>query len=326
MVDRRTFVGGVAGGLLAWPRAAGAQPTRLRRIGWLRNGHGGASSGPQSDAFLRGLRALGWIEGQSLTIEYRWAQGDPRRLPALVAELVKSGVEVIAVAGPPAIRAAQQATGTIPVVFVVLTDPVAAGFVQSLARPGGNMTGLASQFEELIARQLQLLKEAVPGLARVAILRRPDSEPAVLAAVETAAQSLGLTARTVSVAAAGEFENAFKAARSGGAGAIHVLPSPYFDTQRARLIELAARYRLPACYEFRNYVEDGGFMSYGPSINEMYGRAASYVDRILKGANPGDLAIERPARFELVINLKAAKALGLTIPQSLLLRADEVIQ
>jgi putative ABC transport system substrate-binding protein len=169
------------------------------------------------------------------------------------------------------------------------------------------------------------LKEAVPNLSRVALFYRPDSD-AILTMAETAARSLGLTTRALSVAGVDEFENAFKVARSERAGAIHALPTPYFDTYRARLIELAAQYRLPMCYEFRSFVQDGGLMSYSPSINEMFGRAASYVDRILKGANPGDLAIERPAKFELVINLTTAKALGLTMPQSLLLRADEVIQ
>ena len=291
----------------------------------------------QQDAFLRSLRELGWIEGQTVTIEYRWAEGHPDQLPALVAELVQAKVDVIMLSGSGSVRAARGATSTIPIVFVVLTDPVTQGFVKSLARPGGNMTGLASQFEELITKQLQLLKEAVPALSRVALLNywapstvltlaETATRRLVSTAAETAARSLGLTARTLDVAGVAEFENAFKVARSERAGAIHVLPTPYFAAHRARLIELAAQYRLPACYEFRNFVQDGGLMSYGPSINEMYERAASYVDRILKGANPGELAIERPAKFELVINMKSAKALGLTLPPSLLLRADEVIQ
>ena len=259
-------------------------------------------------------------------IDYRWAEGNPDRLPTLVAELVQAKVDVIVVGGNPAIRAAQNATRTIPIVFVVLTDPVTLGFVPSLARPGGNMTGLASEFEELITKDLQLLKEAVPTLSRVGLLYPSVVPAALLTAAETAARSLGLAARPLNVAGPAEFENAFKVARSERADAILVLPSPYFDAQHARLIELAARYHLPACYEFRNYVRDGGLMSYGPSIDAMFTRAASYVDRILKGANPGDLAIERPTKFELVINLKTAKALGLSIPQSLLLRADEVIQ
>ena len=325
MMGRRTFIGAVAAFLGIAPLATQAQPARTRRIGLL--GYGSPTTqSSQLEAFRRRLRELGWIEGQNLTIEYRWAEGNPDRLSALVAELVQVKVDVIVLSGASAIRAAQKATSTIPVVFVVLTDPVSSGFVPSLARPGGNMTGVASQFEELITKQLQLLKEAVPNLSRVALLHHPEIPPAILTAAETAARSLGLTARPLNVAGVAEFENAFKAARSERADAIHVLPSPYFDAQHARLIELAAQYRLPAFYEFRNFVQDGGLMSYGPSMNEMFARSAVYVDRILKGANPGDLAIERPTRFELVINLKTAAALGLTIPQSLLQRADEVIQ
>jgi putative tryptophan/tyrosine transport system substrate-binding protein len=322
-MDRRTFIGAIAAFVGTAPLAATAQPARSHRIGFLGNGSP-ATLSSQDEAFRRSLRELGWIEDQNVTIEYRRAEGNPDRLPALVAELVQVKVDVIVLAGNPAIRAAQKATRTIPVVFVVLTDPVSSGFVPSLARPGGNMTGVASQFEELITKQLQLLKEAVPNLARVGLLHQFPS--AVLTAAETAARNLGLTARMLNVTGPAEFENAFKVARSERAGAILVLPSPYFDAQHARLIELAARYRLPACYEFRNYVRDGGLMSYGTSIDAMFARSASYVDRILKGANPGDLAIEQPTKFELVINLNTAKALALTIPQSLLLRADEVIQ
>jgi ABC-type uncharacterized transport system substrate-binding protein len=324
-VDRRAFIGRFAGGLFAMPLAATAQSSKSHRVGFLRYGNPTTPSS-QDEVFRQSLRELGWIEGQNVMIEYRWAEGNPDRLPVLVAELVQAKVDVIVVGGNSAIRAAQNATRTIPIVFVVLNDPVTSGFVPSLARPGGNMTGLASEFEELITKDLQLLKEAVPDLSRVGLLY-PSVVPApLLAAAETAARTLGLAARPLNVAGPAEFEDAFKMARSERAGAILVLPSPYFDAQHTRLIELAARYRLPACYEFRNYVRDGGLMSYGPSIDAMFARAASYVDRILKGANPGDLAIERPTKFELVINLKTAKALGLTISQSLLLRADEVIQ
>ncbi len=322
MTDRRYFIRAVAGSLIAVPLFARAQKSALPVIGYLYNGKPPI---PPEAPFHRSLRALGWIEGQNVTIEYRFAEGNPDRYPALIAELVQAKVDVIMLSGSQAIRAAQGVTSTVPIVFVVLVDPVAAGFVQSLARPGGNMTGLASQFEELIAKQLQLLKEAVPNLARVALLHHPDSGR-VLTAAETAARSLGLTVRTINVAGVAEFEDAFKLARIERAGAIHVLPSPIFTVQRARLIELAAKYRLPACYEFRNFVQDGGLMSYGPSINDMTGRAATYVDKILKGAAPASLPVEQPTKFELVVNLKTAKSLGLTIPQSLLLRADEVIQ
>jgi len=325
-VRRRDLLAMLGGIAIAWPRAARAQKPAMPVIGYLGNGKPSAVPSRQRETFRQSLRALGWIEGQNVTIESRWAEGNPDRLPALVAELVEARVDVLMLTGPSAIRAAQGATRTVPIVFVVLTDPVTAGFVKSLARPGGNMTGLASEFEELITKQLQLLKETVPSLSRVALLHSRDSEPSVLGAAESATRSLGLKAQTLTVARVAEFENAFKMARGERVGAISVLPSPYFDAQHARLIELAAQYRLPACYEFRNFVQDGGLMSYGPNINEMFGRAANYVDRILKSAKPGDLAIERPAKFEFVINLKTAKGLGLTIPQSLLLRADEVIR
>jgi putative tryptophan/tyrosine transport system substrate-binding protein len=323
MMDRRTFIGAAAV-LLGAALEAEAQPVKPR-IGFLSNGSSTAVSS-QDEAFRRSLRELGWIDRQNVTIEYRWAEGNADRLAELVAELVRAKADVIVLSGNPAMRAAQKLTRTIPIVFVVLTDPVTLGFVPSLARPGGNMTGVASQFEELITKQLQLLKEAVPNLSRVGLLYPSVVPAALLSAAETTARSLGLSARLLKVTGPAEFESAFKLARSERADAILVLPSPYFEAHHARLIELAAQYRLPAFYEFRNYVKDGGLMSYGPSIDEMFARSAIYVDRILKGANPGDLAIERPTRFELVINLKTAAALGLTIPQSLLLRADEVIQ
>ena len=325
MTHRRAAILATATLLVVTPFLAGAQPRKVRRVGFIGNGSHAASS-PQSAAFRRGLRELGWIEGQNVTIEDRWAEGDPERLPALVTELMKSSVEVIVLSGTPAIRAAREATTTIPIVFVVLTDPANLGLVSSLAHPGGNLTGVASQFEQLITKQLQLLKEALPGLSRVALLHRSEMPFAVLTAAQAAAQSLGLAAHTLRVRDPAEFENAFKVAQSERVGAILVLPSAYFETQRARLIELAARYRLPACYELRNYVQDGGLMSYGPDINAMFARAASHVDRILKGSKPGDLPIEQPSSFELLINLKTARALGITFPQPLLLRADEVIK
>ena len=324
MTSRRTFMRAAAACVAVASGGAEAQPDRLRRIGYV--GNASANPGrPQLEAFRRGLRELGWIEGQTFAVEYRWADGNPERIPQLVAELLEAKVDVIVLSGPLAIAAAQKATSTIPVVFVVLSDPVAAGFVRSLARPGGNMTGVASEYEGLITKQLQLLKEAVPDLSRVALLRHTRSAPAILAAVESAARSMGLAVRTLEVTGAADFENAFRLARSERVGAVHVLPSPFIGANRARVIELAARHRLPAFYELRIYVQDGGLMSYGPSVDDMYGRSAGYVDRILKGANPGDLAIERPARFEFVINRKTAAALGLAIPQSLLRRADEVI-
>jgi putative ABC transport system substrate-binding protein len=314
----------VSVGLLATTPAA-AQPGRVARIGWLGNGSPGRAQA-DLDALRRGLRERGWIEGETVTIESRWAEGTPDRLPGLIGELVQLKVDVIVLAGTAAIRAAQRVTSTVPVVFVVLADPVAAGLVPGLARPGGNQTGVASEFESLITKQLELLKEAVPGLSRVGVLHRPELAPTMYRGVETGARQLGLAARFLKVAEVADFEPAFGAARAEGVGAMHVLPSPFFNVERRRLIELAARYRLPAFYEFREYVEDGGLMSYGPSILEMFRSAASHVDRILKGARPGDLPIERPTTFEFVINLRTAKALGLAIPPAVLGRADQLLE
>ena len=307
------------------PGVADAQPRGMPRIGVLGAGSQ-AADGPQISAFRRALHDRGWIEGQSVTIEYRWAEGHPERLPALARDLVRLKVDVIMTAGTVAIRAAKGATSTVPIVFVVLVDPVTAGLVQSFARPGGNLTGWASQFEELITKQPQLMKEALPGLSRIALLARVESSAEFIASAEAAARRLGLSVRSLKVAALGEYESAFKTAQRERAGAIQVLPSPIFGGQQRTLVDLAAKYRLPAMYEFRDYVAVGGLMSYGPSMTGMFRGAATYVDRVLKGAKPEDLPIERPTTFELVINLKTAKALGLTVSPEILGRADELIQ
>jgi putative ABC transport system substrate-binding protein len=302
-----------------------AQPAGVHRIGFLGAAGPGVDS-PDVLAFRHGLRDLGWVEGQTVTIEYRWAEGHPDRLPALARELVGLKVDIIVTAGTVPIRAAKDASATIPIVFVVLQDPVATGLVKSFARPGGNVTGWASQFEELVTKQPQLMKDALPALSRLVLLARVESSREFVGRAEAAARGLGLTVRSLRVAAVEEYENAFKTAQRERAGAVQVLPSPIFGGQRRALIDLAAKYRLPAIYEFRDYVEDGGLMSYGPSITAMFRGAAGYVDRILKGARPGDLPIERPATFELVINLRTAKALGLTISPEILGRADELIK
>jgi putative ABC transport system substrate-binding protein len=305
--------------------SAGAQQAGVKRIGFLGPGNS-ATESPQLLSFRQGLADLGWIEGQTVAIEYRWAGGHPERLAALAQDLARLKVDVIVAIGTVGIRAAKNATSTIPIVFVVLVDPVATGLVKSFARPGGNATGLASQFEELITKQPQLMKEALPSLSRIALLARVESSAEFVSRAEAAAQGLGLTTRTLRVAAVGEYENAFKTAQRDRAGAIQVLPSPVFGAQRRVLIELAAKYRLPAIYEFRDYVADGGLMSYGPSITQMFRGLASYVDRVLKGAKPEELPVARPATFELVINLKTANALGVTISPEILGRADEVIR
>jgi ABC-type uncharacterized transport system substrate-binding protein len=325
-MERRTFLAMLP--LLAAPLAAEAQPAEKApvRIGFL--GNADAKTMTSSvEAFRQGLRDMGLLEGQSVTIEYRWAEGNAHRLPALAAELVRLKVNVIVVSGTPAIRAAQQATSTIPIVVAaILVDPVSAGFVTSLARPGGNITGLASEYEEIVTRHVQLLAEAVPNLARMVILRHKIMPPGTTRAAVAAADKLGLKARVLEVSEPAHFEGAFRTARDDRAQGMLVLPSPFFSAHRRTLVKLAANYRLPAFYELKGYVQDGGLISYGPSIDEMFRRAGSFVHRILNGAKPGDLPIERPEKFELVINLKTARALGLTIPPSVLARADQVIE
>jgi putative ABC transport system substrate-binding protein len=324
-VHRRTFLATLAGGLLAAPLAAQAQQAaKIARIGFLRSG---SPPDPYVEVFRQGLRELGYVESQSIAIDVRYARGDPDQLVALAAELVRLKVDVLVTSGLPAIVAAKHATTVIPIVFPAGGgDPVADGLVISLARPGGNITGLTVGPPELEGKRLELLKEAVPSLSRVAALANAASAALKLRAAESAGRKLGITLQTQEVREPGEFEGAFAAMRKGRPDALIVLSDSLFTNQRARIVDLAAKSRLPAVYDVRLFPERGGLMSYGPNIADLFRRSATYVDKILKGAKPGDLPIEQPTKFELVINLKTAKALGLTIPQSLLRRADEVIQ
>jgi ABC-type uncharacterized transport system substrate-binding protein len=294
------------------------QSAKIRKIGWL--------SGliPPTVPFLQGLRELGWIEGQNLIIERRSTEGNLPRLPDLAAELVRLRVEIIVAGDSGAIDPARQATKTLPIVMTVSGDPVGAGFVVSLGRPGGNITGLTNVSPDLAGKRLELLKEFVPRLGRVAVLGEPRHPDWQTLAAATAA--LGVQLHPLKVSSRDEFEDAFHLAASQGAGGLIVLPSPLTNLSRTRLVALAKSSRLPAVYALREYVEAGGLIAYGPNIPAMYHRAASYVDKILKGAKPADLPVEQPTKFELVINLKTAKALRLTIPQSLLVRADQIIQ
>jgi putative ABC transport system substrate-binding protein len=261
-----------------------------------------------------------------VSIQYRWADGDLERLPALASDLVRAPLDVIHLAGAPAVRAALRATRVVPIVSAITGDPVANGFAASLARPGGNVTGLAVEFESLATKQLQLLKEMIPRLARVAFLHATTTPtPNTIKAAETAAHALGFKSRVFHIHDMLDFESAFRISSTEQTGAMYVMPSPLFSYQRERLAELALKYRMPATYESPEYVKAGGLMSYGPNFIDLYRRSASYVDRILKGAKPGELPIEQPTTFEFVINLKTAKALGLAIPPSLLARADQVI-
>ena len=314
----------VAVGTLVAPLGAGAQgPTRIPRIGFL-----ATSNLPHLlEAFQQGLRDHGYVEGRNIVIEYRWAEGKLERLPGLAAELVQLKVDVIFAFATPPSQAAKQATKTIPIVMVV-ADPVEQGFVASLARPGGNITGLSVQAPELGGKQLQLLKEVVPRASRVAILWNPANPYTALVVRETeaAARTLGVQLQSLPVRGPEEFEGAFQAATRGRAAALITVGDVLPMAHRPRLVALAANSRLPAMYGFREFVDDGGLMAYGASLAASCRRAATYVDKILKGAKPADLPVEQPMRFELVINMKTSKALGLTIPQSILIRADQVIQ
>ena len=283
------------------------------------------------EAFRQGLRDLGYVEGRNLVIEYRDAEGKVERLPALAAELVALKVDVIVASGTLAALAAKQATRTLPIVFSPAADPVASGLVTSLARPGGNVTGLSLLNSELVGKWLEQLKQAIPGVSRVAVLWQPGAfgertEKDMLKGAEVAARALGVQLQFVEARGPEDFDRAFSDMTRARAGALTVLGSTMFVSERRRLVDLAAKNRLPAVYNVREFVDAGGLMSYGPNLADLFRRAATYVDKILKGAKPGDLPVEQPTKFELVINLKTAKALGLTIPQSVLVRADEVIQ
>jgi len=329
-MDRRAFIGTLAGGLVAAPLVAEAQQAaKVARIGLLATNR--AVAPRHVDAFLQGLRDLGYVEGRNLVIEYRDAEGKLERLPTLAAELVALKVDVIVAATTPGALAAKQATKTIPIVFAVAADPVTDGLVASLARPGGNVTGSSYLGTDLIGKLLELLKQAVPGVVRVAVLRQPSfvperTEKDIQKGAEVAARALGLQLHFVEARGPDDFERAFLDMTKARAGALMALGGNMFFSERRRLVNLAATNRLPGVYGLREYVDAGGLMSYGANQVDLFRSAATYVDKILKGAKPGDLPVEQPTKFELVINLRTAKALGLTIPQSVLGRADEVIQ
>jgi putative ABC transport system substrate-binding protein len=315
--------------LLVVPPAAQAQPAgKVYRIGSI------LTPAPKEAAHLfkaldEGLRELGYVEGRNVVFERRFAEGRQERLPALAAELVQLKVDVIVTGSNPVIAAVKHATATIPVVMAVSRDPVGAGFIASLARPGGNITGLANDAApEIIGKNLELLKEAAPRVSRVAFLWNPVPPGAGTTknAVESAARNLGLAFQSVEVRGPNEFEGAFAAMVRERANGVVVATDPVVVGPRSRVVDLAARSRLPVVYGLREFAEAGGLISYGPNIADQFRRAAIYVDKILKGAKPADLPVEQPTKFELVINLKTAKALGLTIPPALLLRADQVIE
>jgi putative tryptophan/tyrosine transport system substrate-binding protein len=318
----------LAMGLLTVPCATEAQPARkVFQIGFLFPGTS-AFAAVRLEPFRQRLRELGYIEGQHYVLESRAAEGQPDRLPALAADLIRLPVDVVVVAATGAAKAAKNATGTTPIVMVDPGDPVSAGLVASLAQPGGNMTGLSSVTPDLVAKNLQLLKDAVPELPRVAFLWNVATSTGAQAfqEMQKATQRLGIQLHSVEVRGTDDFETAFAAMRRAQPMALLVFPDPLTFSHRGAIVDFAAKQGLPAMFGAREFVESGGLMAYGPSFPDMFRRAATYVDKILKGTKPADLPVEQPMKFELIINLKTAKALGLTIPPTLLFQADEVIQ
>jgi ABC-type uncharacterized transport system substrate-binding protein len=303
------------------------QPTKVPRIGFLGATYP-STNAARIEAFRQGLRELGYVEGKNIVIEYRWAEGKTERLPDLAAELVRLKVDIIVTAGPAVTRPAKEATSTIPIVMSFDNDPVGSGFVASLARPGGNITGLSALFPELSGKRLELLKEVLPMRSRMAVFgtsTQPGTAQA-LRETELAAGAAGVQVQHLEVRDPKDIETAFQAARKGRAEAALVLSSPVIFSQRTQIADLAVKNRLPVIFPQSEYVEDGGLMSYAPNYADLFRRAAAFVDKILKGAKLADLPVEQPKKFEFIINLKAAKQIGLTIPPNVLARADKVIR
>jgi putative ABC transport system substrate-binding protein len=327
-MKRREFIAAL-GAAVAWPLAVHAQSAKIWRIGFLSGAARPVSlESSQWGGFLQGMRELGFIEGRDFSIEWRFAEGRTELFPALAAELVRAQVDIVVVGTPAAIHSVQQASSTVPIVMTVATDPVGAGFVESLARPGGNITGLATSADDTTPKQLELLSMAVPHLSRVGLLSNPDSPnsaPVVKSALASAPMA---TLQVVQVDARipADVEIAFATLIKERAGAVVVVTDGFMASQRQRITDLALRHRLPSIFSQREYVEAGGLMSYGESARDFNRRAAAYVGKIMKGTRPANLPIEQPSRFFLVINLKTAKALGLEIPAKLLATADEVIE
>jgi len=326
--DRRAFVTTLAAGALLLPRAAPAQPVagRVARVGYLTPSSVAARGGIVE--LRRHLRDLGYVEGRDIRFEIRGANEDFERLPDLAADLVRSGVDLIVAVSPPAIRAAENATSTIPIVMVSGTDPVVGLFVASLAHPGGNVTGVTTYLPELAGKRLEVLRECVPGLRRVAVLAnlRNPSSAAEARETEAAARTMALEIQVTDARLPEQYPDAFASMTRSGARAVFVTADPVLSSNRERIMQLAASHRLPAMYEWPEIVEAGGLLSYGPTLAEINTRVAAYVDKILKGAKPADLPVERPTRFELAVNLKTAAALGITIPPAVVARAGRVIR
>lgn len=328
MNARRQLLVSLGTGALAWAGAVRAQaPPSVRRIGLL-SGFSPSVYAGSYPAFRLGLRDLGWVEGRNISIEERYAEGSHDRLPDLAADLVRLDVDVIVTTATSDALAAKKATTTIPIVMVAGGDPVANGLVESLARPGGNVTGLSQMLQALGGKRLELLKEIVPKLSRVGVLWNPQSASATLGWKENQqpARQLGLQLHSLEARSPSELDKVFEAAIVARAGALAILPDPVISTNLRRIVDFAAKSRLPSIYQSSEFADAGGLVTYGPDRADLFRRAAAYVDKILKGARPGDLPVDQPTKLELVVNLKTAKALGVTIPQSVLLRADRVIE
>jgi putative tryptophan/tyrosine transport system substrate-binding protein len=324
---RREFIAAL-GGAAAWPVVAHAQQSRKApRIGVLLPGTP-TSFAVRANAFVEGLRDLGYVEEQTIAIEWKWADDKIDRIPELAAELVRANVDVIVTGGTSAATALKSATRTIPIVMAIIGDPVAAGLVDSLARPGGNATGFSIIAPELGTKRLELLKEIVPDVVSVAVMLNPKNPQSgiELNEMQAAARTLGLQHHPIQITSEAALDEAFAGLTMAVVQGLVVLTDPILFSQRKRIVELANRNRLPAVYFFEEFVKEGGLVSYGPSDADLFRRSAAYVDRILKGTRPSDLPVEQPTKFDLAINLKTAKALGLTVPPSLLARADEVIE
>ncbi len=326
-MDRRAFVAGMVGGLARLQVAEAQLAGRVPQVGFLEPSSPSAASS-YLDAFRRGLRELGYVDGQNIAIEYRWAEGRLERLPDLAAQLVRLKVDIIVAVSPPGALAAKRITATTPIVMTAVGDPVALGLVPSLARPDGNITGISITTQELAGKMLELLKEVVPRLSSVAVLWNPLNQGNVigLRQAHIAARVLGVRVQAVEARSAEELERAFVTMTKQRPHTLWPALDPLFVIHQARIVEFARKNHLPAMYRARQFVDAGGLMSYGPSLSEAYYRTAYYIDKILKGTKPSDLPVEQPTGFELVINLKTAKALGVTIPPSLLQRADQVIE
>jgi putative ABC transport system substrate-binding protein len=323
---RREFIAWIGGGLVAWPSASRAQSSAIATVGYLSSKDETSEAGIVA-GMRKGLAEQGLREGQNISITYRWSGGDYRRLPELAADLVARKVDVIAASGLPAALAAKSASLTIPIVFRLAIDPIAFGLAQSFDRPGGNLTGVTMLFDPLTPKKLQILHELVSELS-IGLLVNPSNPNATSHRehAETAAQALGLRLSVLTASSPHEIDSAFAMGRQKGIGALLVGDDPMFDVENRRLVATAGRYKIPTMYYVRDFVVTGGLLSYGPSFDEMAMQVGIYVGRIVKGAKPADLPIQQPTKFELVINVKTAKALGLTVPPALLARADEVIE